>query len=86
MPNRTVCSVLEEMRQLDKTRNYGAMPGLIEEVQYLVNRMEAGLWDQNDITHFREERSRLKKEVDTLETKLKYLKEQDASSVSKSEG
>jgi hypothetical protein len=40
--------------------------------------MEAGLWDQKDLTHLREERSKLSKEVKALEVKLKYLKEEDA--------
>ena len=35
MPNRTMCNVLEEMRALDKTRNYTPLAGLIEEAAQL---------------------------------------------------
>lgn len=66
MPNRTVCSVLEEIRKLNDTRNYSSLSGLIEELQFMVNRMEASLWDQYDIVRLREERSQLKAEVKQL--------------------
>lgn len=48
MPNRYVCDVLEEMRKCHETRCYGVLPGLIEEVQTLVNRMEAALNERHD--------------------------------------
>ena len=70
MPNRTVCQVLEEMRQCVRTQNFSYLPGLIEEVQTLVNRMESALWDQNDIEHLRAEKKRLKKQVKKLETTI----------------
>jgi hypothetical protein len=84
MPNRTVCSVLEEMRKLNDTRNYAALLSYIEEVQGLVNRMEAALWDQNDLTYARKELKELKKEVKELEKQRDILK--DANPVSKIEG
>ena len=31
--NRTLCSVLEEMRKCYETRNFAVLPGLIEEAQ-----------------------------------------------------
>ena len=74
--NRYVCEVLDEMRKCDKTRNYAILPSLIEEVQTMVNRMEAGLSDKKDLLKLSEERSKLKAEVEEIEAKLKELKKQ----------
>ena len=63
MCNRYLCDVLREMRVCHETRNYSYLMGLIEEVQVLGNRMEAGLGDKHDVASYREERSRLKKEI-----------------------
>lgn len=80
MPNRTICSVLEEMRKSFKTYNFAGIPGLIEEAQTMANRMEAGLWDQNDYEHLRKitkklekRRKKLEDEVDKLEQKKEKL-------------
>ena len=43
MPYRTICDVLNEMRSCYKTRNFSYLPGLIEELQTMGNRMEAAL-------------------------------------------
>ena len=37
---RLICSILDDMRDCHKTRNYSYLPGLIEEAQYRANRME----------------------------------------------
>lgn len=66
MPNRTLCSVLEEIRKCYETRNFSYLPGLVEEAQTMANRMESGLWDQHDIKHLRDERKQLKKEIEKL--------------------
>ena len=47
--DRPVCSVLEEMRECTKTGNYSYLPGLIEEAQSMVNRMENKLSQVKDI-------------------------------------
>lgn len=73
-PNRTVCSVLEELRTCYKTRNFAPMLSLIEEVQYMANRMEAALNDQRDVREWQEERSKLKNEIRQLRTEKKELK------------
>lgn len=73
-PNRTLCSVIEELRKLYETRNFSSMLGHLEEIQALANRMEAALEDQRDIVKLREERSKLKKEVKELEAKKSKLK------------
>lgn len=62
-PGRTICGVLSEMRDCYKTCNFGAMPGLIEELQILGNRMEAHLDTQKD---YFELRDLIRKENETL--------------------
>ena len=74
MPNRYICSVLEEMRDLDKTRNFSPLLGLIAEAQILVNRMEAKLNDYRDYKYTREEHKRLEREVDKLRREKKEIK------------
>jgi len=73
--NRYVCDILSEMRKCQKTHNYSILLSLIEEVQIMVNRMEAGLGDRADLAQMSEDRSKLKKEIRDLESKLKDLKE-----------
>lgn len=65
--NRTICNVLDEMRELDKTKNYSGLLGLIEEAQSMANRMEAKLRDVKDLEYVRES---IKEE----EKKLKRLR------------
>ena len=71
-PNRTLCQVLDDMRKyikhtyLTETDKHVLLK-LVQEVQIMGNRMEAGLWDQNDIKDLRQERKDLKKEIDKLE-------------------
>ena len=75
-PNRTVCSVLEDMREAHKNHNYSYLSGLIEEIQWLANRMEAALGDIKDINRLRENRSKLKEEVrELLNQKKQHTKE-----------
>jgi polyhydroxyalkanoate synthesis regulator phasin len=77
MDNRYVCSVLEEMRKCHEVRNYSYLPGLIEEAQTMVNRMEAALWDKKDYTALHDKLSKLKKEVAALEAKKQFLSPED---------
>lgn len=69
--NRVVCNVLEEMRACVKTANYSYLPGLIEEVQTMVNRMEAALGDAQDVRNMQEERAKLKQEIKELRKEVK---------------
>ena len=39
--HRTICSVLEEMRSCNETKNYSYLLGLIEEAQSMANKMES---------------------------------------------
>ena len=59
--NRFVCTVLEEERAALDRLNWFTLPvvkrhlaALIEEIQTMVNRMEAALYDKNDYEHVRE--------------------------------
>ncbi len=64
--NRSVCDVLEEMRNCCKTLNFSPLMGLIEETQTMVNRMEAALADVKDVRAMQDEWHRLKKEIKDL--------------------
>jgi len=72
-PNRYLCSVLDEMRALDKLKNYSSMASLIEEVQVLGNRMEAALEDAKDLEYVYETKKKLEKEIKDLEKKKEDL-------------
>lgn len=69
--NRTLCSVLEEMRTCYNTRNFALLPSLIEEVQTYANRMEAKLHDVKDYNKLKDRYSSLKQNLDALENKHK---------------
>lgn len=74
MPHRYVCDVLEEMRKCDKTRNYAVLPALLEEVQTLVNRMEAALGEKGDLESWHEKAKKEKKEYKRLLKKTNKLR------------
>jgi hypothetical protein len=76
-PNRSICSMLEDLRTAHKVRNYSYLDGLIEEIQWAGNRMEAAISDQQDIHALREERSKLKNEVRKLREEKKSLTEKE---------
>lgn len=77
MPNRYLCDVLEEMRKLNETRNYSSLLGLIEEAQWMANRMEGALGANKDYRSWHEkakneklEFNKLRKEADGLRKKV----------------
>lgn len=72
-PNRSLCSVLEAMRDCHKTRNFSYLLGLIEEAQYLASRMEAGLGDKRDVKYWADRKIEMKKEIRELEAKIKGI-------------
>ena len=74
MPNRYVCDVLEEMRKLNESRNYGSLLGMVEEVQTLVNRMEAALGEQKDYQRWHEKAKKEKDEYKKLLAKSNKLR------------
>lgn len=75
-PNRHMCEVLDEMRSCYKTRNFAPILGLIEEIQSMGNRMEAGLEDIKDVKRMQEERSELYDEIKELNREIKGLKKE----------
>jgi len=64
--NRTLCDVLEDMRNCFDTRNFTPLSGLIEEAQIMGNKMEAALFDKDDISEWAEAKALLKKEIEKL--------------------
>jgi len=74
--NRTLCDVLEEMRNSVKTLNFGYMSGLIEEAQSMANRMEAKLMTIRDWDSYNTEVKQLKKEVKELERRKDLLEDE----------
>lgn len=73
-PNRTYCDILKEMRECYKTCNFGAMPGLIEELQIIGNRMEARLDAQRDYFQIRDDMREAREELTNLKNELKLTK------------
>lgn len=71
--SRYICSVLDDMRETLKTNNFSYLLGLIEEAQFLANRMEAAIGDLNDIERYSKERCKLKDEIKKLKAQKKEL-------------
>lgn len=77
MPNRYMCSALEEMRDqlkllsefnIDRYKSITAM--LIEEIQTMGNRMEAHLQDQAQLERLHTKIKAAKRKLKNLESKL----------------
>ena len=77
MPNRLLCTVLDEMRECVKTLNFSYLSGLIEESQSLANRMEAHLYDIKDLNRLHKDIKDLKKKKKNLEKVVKEVSEDD---------
>ena len=85
MPNRVVCTVLNEMRERHNSRHYGDLLGLIEEVQTMVNRMEARIYDISDYEGWQEnyeilkaDIKKLRKERDDINRAIRKIKREDS--------
>lgn len=72
--NRTMCEVLDDIRKLDKTKNYGPLMSLVEELQMMGNRMEAHLYNKKDVHKFIRLRSKLKAQITKLKEEKQELK------------
>lgn len=72
---RFICDVLQEMRDLDKSKNYGSLDGLISEAQSMANRMESSLGQKKDLIKMREDWSRGKKIIKRLKKRHDELLE-----------
>lgn len=67
MPHRYACTVLDEMRVAVKVGRIDMVSGLIEELQTLVNRMEAGLHEYKDMGYDLKQHHKLRKEIAAME-------------------
>lgn len=81
---RTICDMLEEIRNCFKTHNYSPIPGIVEEIQSAANRMESALESAKQIPKIMAERSKKKdelrkieKEIDKAKKKLDGLKKKN---------
>lgn len=72
-PNRTICSILEDMRKMHDTHNYSQLQACIEELQYAANRMEAALEDNKEINRIRETLADMKLKYKKMKKKLKEV-------------
>lgn len=73
--HRYVCSVLTEMRNCHRLYKMDMIPGLIEEVQTLVNRMEAKLADYAELGYDLKTASKLKKTIKLYRDEVEDLEE-----------
>ena len=78
--NRYVCTVLEEVRASLCRLNWFTLPvvkrhllALVEEIQTLVNRMEAALYDKHDYEEVREECKKTEAKLEKLTEEKKNL-------------
>ena len=71
---RFVCDVLEEMRKCYKTYNFSCIASLIEELQSLVNRMEATLEERKSYFYWKDLAKEKEDEIEQLNKKIKELK------------
>ena len=74
MAHRYVCSVLEEIRACHKARNYGCLLGQIEEIQILVNRMEATIGEKKSLESWHDKCREEKSEYERLLKKTNELR------------
>lgn len=85
MPNRYLCSALDEMRDILKKSNIFTykysnriLESLVEEIQTLGNRMEAALREQRDYEDFHRQVVSLKKQVKKLKAEKAELEGKEA--------
>ena len=77
MPNRLLCTVLDEMRECVKTLNFSYLSSLIEEAQSLGNRMESHLFEIKDFERLHKEIKDLKKKKKNLRKKVEETSDDD---------
>ena len=82
-PSRYACTVLEEARAAVKSMNHLTLPmakrhlsTLIEEMQTVVSRMEAGLEDKNDYARVRADLKEGKAELKKIRADLRKAKKE----------
>jgi hypothetical protein len=74
--HRTMCDVLEEMRTMNKTRNFAGLHGLIEEAQTMGNRMETKISQIDDIENFDNNYNRRKRALSDHNKAIRKLNDE----------
>ena len=69
--HRTICSVLEEMRSCNETKNYSYLLGLIEEAQSMGNKMESKLDLIKDFEELQDKYKELEEQKNELKKEIK---------------
>ena len=69
--HRTICSVLEEMRSCNETKNYSYLLGLIEEAQSMGNKMESKIDLINDFEELKDKYKELEEQKNELKKEIK---------------
>ena len=69
--HRTICSVLEEMRSCNETKNYSYLLGLIEEAQSMGNKMESKLDLIKDFEELKDKYKELEEQKNELKKEIK---------------
>jgi hypothetical protein len=77
--NRTLCDIIDDARTCDKTKNYGPLMSLLQELQIRGNRMEAALGDLKGIKNMSEEWHKMKQKLKKLQNEVKQLQEKKKS-------
>lgn len=72
-PLRTWCNIIDDLKSCYRTRNFSYVLGLLEELQYAGDKMEAALEGKKDLKDWAERRSDLNHEIEELEIKRKKL-------------
>lgn len=49
--NEYICDCLEQIRTMLKTRDFSALPAVVERIQFHANKMEAALYSYEDIKY-----------------------------------
>jgi hypothetical protein len=76
VPYRYACDVMEEMRTAVKVLRIDMLPGLIEEMQTMVNRMEAKLADYSSMGYELEKGAEFRKELKKMKREAEGLAQQ----------
>jgi hypothetical protein len=71
--HRYACDVLRELREVVKTLRFDRVPGLIEELQTMFNRMESKLYSYQDIGYDLDRARDLHDTIDALEKTAKKI-------------
>jgi len=73
-PNRTMCDVLDAMLKMHKRYSFGELPGMVEELRYMAQRLETVIEDRRDVDKFKIMRSELKSDLKKLQAEVKQAK------------